>query len=405
MDGALALGRFPTPHATDVEDVKLALNLSSAQAYDGSAISVIDISQATQALSLFRQSTANASSYQSHWHASNLPQLTEHLSRSLAPHPSGLPQAVHDLLDSLISSAASSIPSPPAPASPAPSATTSPLSSNLEAWSLRAHTELATSLDAARASKRWRQLSWWKLPWRADDVTLLLGETLERHWLVDAEKGVLFLAGRAAELRLHPSESELYPWLSHHAVAQLDRRATQQAAAGAAPDALPAGATATSTPNAAPSPPWPAILPAARAALATTTVPPLHARAQSLLLSSSSIALSSLALSALTYLSFPVGAFEAGALAALGTVVALRRLQTRWEGARGAWLAALREEGRRALGVVERRVGLDVQAGGVRGEVDGEGDVEEAERERARRAVAGARRALEALDERRTEQR
>lgn len=44
---------------------------------------------------------------------------------------------------------------------------------------------------------------------------------------------------------------------------------------------------------------------------------------------------------------------EAGAIAALGLVWTLRRLQKKWEGERGSWEAEVREHGRVVLSEVE----------------------------------------------------
>lgn len=49
--------------------------------------------------------------------------------------------------------------------------------------------------------------------------------------------------------------------------------------------------------------------------------------------------------------------YEAGAVAALGTVWSLRRMQGKWETARKFWEGEVREEGRKAVREVEGVVG------------------------------------------------
>ncbi|KAK3064764.1 hypothetical protein LTS18_004212 [Coniosporium uncinatum] len=55
--------------------------------------------------------------------------------------------------------------------------------------------------------------------------------------------------------------------------------------------------------------------------------------------------------------------FEAGAVASLGLVWSLRRLQRRWEGEREKWEAGVREEGRRVLKAAEDRMRGIVESG------------------------------------------
>lgn len=85
--------------------------------------------------------------------------------------------------------------------------------------------------------------------------------------------------------------------------------------------------------------------------------------------------------------------YEAGAIAAVGLVWSLQRLQTKWENARSTWEAQVREDGRRVLRNVEEDVREVVREGG-RGEVDELGG--EA-REKAREAVARVERELEEM--------
>jgi hypothetical protein len=67
---------------------------------------------------------------------------------------------------------------------------------HLESWAEQSHAELRDQLDEAFSAKNWHKLSWWKLFWRVDDVTMLTTEVLERQWLVSAENNSIYLVGR-----------------------------------------------------------------------------------------------------------------------------------------------------------------------------------------------------------------
>jgi hypothetical protein len=49
---------------------------------------------------------------------------------------------------------------------------------HLESWAEQFHAGLR---DKAFSAKNWHKLSWWKLFWRVDDVTMLTTEILERR--------------------------------------------------------------------------------------------------------------------------------------------------------------------------------------------------------------------------------
>jgi hypothetical protein len=103
--------------------------------------------------------------------------------------------------------------------------------------------------------------------------------------------------------------------------------------------------------------PWHTQISTSRTFLLQTTIPPLQALAQTLVLRTlSTISLAS-ALSALLWVSTPtVSVFEAGAIAALGLVYSLRHMQKVWEEARANWQVEVREEGRKTLKFTEELV-------------------------------------------------
>jgi hypothetical protein len=97
---------------------------------------------------------------------------------------------------------------------------------------------------------------------------------------------------------------------------------------------------------------WPTHISFTRNYLQGRTVPALQALAQKLVLQSAGSAALSTALAGLTYLS-AFGAYESGAIAALGLVWSLRRLQLKWETARDFWQEEVREEGRKSIRATE----------------------------------------------------
>ncbi|KAG7102208.1 hypothetical protein HYQ44_018018 [Verticillium longisporum] len=207
------------------------------------------------------------------------------------------------------------------------------LNSGLAAWSQEAHEELQKQLDLAFAGRRWRKLGWWKLFWRVDDVGYLTSEILSQRFLPSAERELVYLAGRieqagAATTAGAPIYAQPLP-------------ASEQPPVAAAP--APAIA-------ARPTPKWPTHIAFTRRYLHAETVPALQALAQKLVLQASSTSGLATSLAALLYMSSSVTTlYEAGAVAALGIVWSLRRLQTKWETAREFWEGDIREEGRKAV--------------------------------------------------------
>jgi hypothetical protein len=103
---------------------------------------------------------------------------------------------------------------------------------------------------------------------------------------------------------------------------------------------------------------WPLNIPLTRSYLTTDTVPALQALAQKLVLQTLTTSSFVSAFAALTYVStLSTGLYEAGAVAAVGIVWSLRRMQGKWETARKFWEGEVREEGRKAVRSVEGIVG------------------------------------------------
>jgi hypothetical protein len=104
--------------------------------------------------------------------------------------------------------------------------------------------------------------------------------------------------------------------------------------------------------------PWPLHIPATRNYLAQETVPALQALAQKLVLQALSTSSLASVFAGLMYVSsVSTGLYECGAVAALGIVWSLRKMQGKWETARKFWEGEVREEGRKAVRGVESVVG------------------------------------------------
>ena len=100
---------------------------------------------------------------------------------------------------------------------------------------------------------------------------------------------------------------------------------------------------------------WPTHIPFTKQYLLGETVPALQALAQKLVVQTLGTSTITTSLAGLMYLS-SFGAYEAGAVGALGLVWSLGRMQKKWETARNFWEGEVREEGRKAVRAVESSV-------------------------------------------------
>ncbi|KAK4670132.1 uncharacterized protein QC763_208750 [Podospora pseudopauciseta] len=212
------------------------------------------------------------------------------------------------------------------------------LDQEIVSWAQSAHEELQSRLDSAFSNHLWRSLSWWKLFWRADDVTLNTSELVMSYFLPRAEQEVVYLAGKVAA-----SFPTISPAISYPVDPEEKLVSTP-------------GPTAVEMEHHGK---WPVQITSTRQYLLETTVPALQALAQKLVVQSASLTGLNSVLAGLVYFS-GFGAYECGAIAALGLVVALKRMQKRWDEARGYWEEEVREEGRKAVKRVEGQVARGV---------------------------------------------
>jgi hypothetical protein len=355
----------------------------------------VDVALGDAALASFRESIENAMSYEEHWLRSGLPLLRDFVKNGSERDGEEVPRApVRELVASLLASTSHRLKSTPSSSTPANGhqqltpQTITHLRTDLSKWAERAHTSLQIELDAAFSPKspRWNALKWYKLPWRVDDVSLITSDIIASRFLTEAQEENIYLAGKIEQAGIFgqtqakfagdlaqggsgvvvPAGAERWAYKSDP-----ESVADSTATLAAPPkteyrDVLPSAEESRKAPlgleNAVATPavqhqPWPLSIPLARAHIIHSSIPSLQARAQALLAQFYSITFSSMGLSWLAYVSdMSTTLYEAGVVAAVGSVVGLSRLQ-KWEGVRRFWEGEVREEGRKAVREVERDVG------------------------------------------------
>ncbi|OLN86853.1 hypothetical protein CCHL11_04552 [Colletotrichum chlorophyti] len=306
----------------------------------------IDVAVAGKGLDLIRQNIGNAMEYERSWYKSNVPAIIQWLKSGVQDQESNITKpAVKSLIASLLRNTLEEIEVEESRllsgrlSTEAASPGRAVMNERLAEWSQFAHEELQQQLDLAFSGKRWRKLGWWKLFWRVDDVGVLTTDMLSQRFLPGAERELIYLAGRIAESGV---------------VSSVDTHTYSQPASE-----LPASPvdTKTAAKSTAYRPKWPTHISFTRRYLHEETVPALQALAQKLVLQASSTSALTTALAGLLYVSqYASSIYEAGAVAALGIMWSLRRLQKKWETARTYWEGEVREEGRKAVRGVEQSV-------------------------------------------------
>ncbi|KAG9753832.1 hypothetical protein KCU73_g5800, partial [Aureobasidium melanogenum] len=313
------------------------------------------------------------------------------------------------------------------------------ISQAISAWAQHAHTDLQVSLANAIDSRSWRRTTWSRLLWRVDDVGVAAEEVLRSHWLLDAESTLAFLAGRIEQAGFFRSRGGVANFNPDYAMHASDRATDPKTGEAISKERVfLAPSQASSTPTTTktskgffgkfftdkvPQPstadllnthaltakvaqtggidifhsrPWPLAIHFTRQKLLHTLVPSLQARAQALLAQSLTTIGATSALGVWLYIATSGSMLaESGAIAALGLVWTLRRLQKRWEGERETWEAEVREHGRVVLSEVEdvlRTVVRENERGVLR-----QTDIEDWQR--ARQALRHVKRALGDVEE------
>lgn len=348
IHGAASVMTMPTLENSSV--LKYAVNIPEYKPNDKTILPFthIDTSLANRGLGLVRKSVSNAMDYEQLWFQSNVHKLVEWLKTDIiATSENETKPPVRELIASILRNTSASIREEEARRQKTSASLTNTralprtIERGLSEWAESAHSELQEQLDLAFSSRRWRKLSWWKLFWRVDDVGMLTSDILAQRFLPEAERSSIFLSGRMREAGVTLVEPSQISPESKTLVTPSD----QSHKAGPEVD-LPTSSRKTIN--------WPKNIPNARYYLQTETVPALQALAQKLVLQTVSTSGLTTALGALVYISTLSGTlYEAGAVAALGLVWSMRRMQKKWEAARQFWEGEVREEGRKAVRDVE----------------------------------------------------
>ncbi|KAF1822959.1 uncharacterized protein K489DRAFT_357180 [Dissoconium aciculare CBS 342.82] len=362
VSGAIAFGTLPS-NTVDGETINstLSIPLRSAStplnAEADSSDKSIDTDLASHSISIFRADKANGAAFNREWQASRVPTVTAWLKRAVddSATADGLKPAVQGLIEVLLTGAekavtlAESRAARSSVASDVSDATRMSLRKATATWSEEAHGDLATNLDTALDSATWRKTAWWRLLWRIDEVSLSASEVLVRGWLVEAEQTLAFLSGRVLQAGVASADDM--------------RGGTVAEVLNFTP--MLARVKQDSGLNPLFNPPWPQSIAVARQQMLHEVVPALHRRAQGLLVSVLSLMGGSGVLAGtILAASGGVALYEAGAVAALGFVWSLRRLQTKWSRERTAFTQTARENGRRVLIDVEQQLRALIEKGG-----------------------------------------
>lgn len=368
-------------------------NWTDLQSIVGHSLSPINLTQAESAINSFRESLGLAAVYERAWFGSGLAGLSEWFVEGLSGQIPALKPAVRRLIEHIVDNAREAVlrqeneTNKQAESTTVPVSTRDSLDQAIVWWAEVSHTELRDKLGNAFIGRDWKKLQWWKLFWRVDDVSFIAANLLQQSWLVEAEKEMIWHFGRIEQTGLgYLAKPSLRP---QKTVVGVEARATQSS--------LPSLAIKEEPIIFAPSSIrlWPQGISHARAQLSATIVFPLQALSQRLLLEAISITFLTSSLSAQLYFAISTTSiYEAGAIAALGFVYSLHRLQSKWSSARETWEGRVMEEGRRVLRDFEERAREMVRNGG-RKVVD-EREVED--RRLVLRRLQGVRNALEKLD-------
>jgi len=358
-------------------------------------VTPINLALAESAIETFRRSLDKSIEYEHMWFDAGMPALSAWLLEGTQAQPDFLKPAVRRLIQIICDNVDQGILREEVlrmqkeKAATVPIATQNIISQGITIWAQNAHTELRDRLNVAFASQSWRKTLWWKLFWRVDEVGYVASEILQRTWLVEAEKEMIWMSGRIHQSGLL-GPPKLRPTPPHDPEDEEQKLGGKPPAPTAA-DFVPQASNFNEPPHF--EHPWPQDMARARSTLSSLTIPPLQALSQGLVLQTVSTNVLVIFLSALVYVSISTTSpYESGAIAATGLVYSLRRLQKKWEYARGEWEMDVREEGRRVLRHTEnlaREAVEDVQP-----EAD---EVGIRERAVARKAVGKVREALNEL--------
>ena len=311
------------------------------QSQNPQSVSPVNLALGEAAIDAFRQSLQRSIEYEHLWFDAGMSVVSTWILDGTESHDGAIKPATWGLLQMICHNTNKAISQEEESSIQQQKATTisdamkAIIEQDISLWAGNAHKELRDRLNSAFHSKSWKRIKWWKLFWRVDDVGYIASDILQKAWLVDAEKEMIWIFGRIRQSGLL-GPSKLKP----PAVPDPDDEQTL----GGHPPAPRLSKLVEKASNyevvedqVFPRP-WPQIIFLARSSLSRLTVPPLQSLSQSLLFQTISTNALTSSLSALLYVSVSTTSpYEAGAIAAVGLVWSLRRLQTGWEKARSMW--------------------------------------------------------------------
>ncbi|KJZ74479.1 hypothetical protein HIM_06075 [Hirsutella minnesotensis 3608] len=377
LTGAINVAALPVCETNDSIRGAVQLQGISKEQLDAT-FDVIDVAKAERGIRIFRQSPQNAMEYERLWFASNVSDIMTWVKAGATSSEAATKPAVRRLVASLLQNTTSAIQAQEARKVSrtltvgSDSGNLGDLNDRLATWAQEAHTELQNELDLAFTGRRWRKLGWWKLFWRVDDVAMLTNEMLSQRFMPTAEQELIYLTGRVAQCKAQLPE---YPQPTSTEAGRASSLSVHQRVSR----------------RTYAMPKWPGHIAFTRRYLQNETVPALQSLAQRLVLRSLGTSGLTTSLAALLYMSsWASTLYEAGAVAALGIVYSLGRMQKQWETARGFWEGEVREEGRKALRAAEESVSTVLDASGPGKTMEQEAE----ELNKARELVARAEDAL-----------
>jgi len=343
---------------------------------------IVNTSLASHALQLFRENKANGVLFSDEWEGSRVSAIAEWLAASnTRDTESGLKRTVAAQISSALRSAGEAIDqiqtdrAIEASRATVSDAKRAELQKAISTWSADAHKDLQLNIATALGSRPWRRTAWFRLLWRIDDVSYSAADILRRSWLNEAEQTLAFLSGRILESNLATVDELKERGAAQRLLDEGNRKEmeTYEAVKGSNESVaelmqmpmMLSRVREQSGVNALFDPPWPQTVYLARARMLHTIVPALHRKAQTLLVTTLTTISGTSALGAWYWVATGgAGLAEAGAVAALGLVWSLRRLQKQWGTQRESFEVQIREDGRRVLAEVEGQLRKIVSEGG-----------------------------------------
>lgn len=405
--------------AEDRDSVMVAVNLESVTLTNPDRKTlVMDVKKAGEGLAAIRKSITGATEYEHKWIDSGMPALSSWLTLAAGAQDledGNLADPVRDLISSLLTTAVSNIQAAALDSSKTSTAqglspaTLVNLEEGINEFSRSAHQELQSGLASAWQSRNWRKLAWYKLFWRVDDVGLIITDLVNSAWLPKTERAVYEWSGRLIQVGINPVtesaislHSEAGRAFEITPVQEVQVLQPESQLASAAIEPVPTQPTIVNRSGESDISiePIPQAIPIAttvsrtRNSFMSDSITSLTTTAQQLVFRTLSITGFSAGLSGLTYVSLFSSVYEAGTIAAVGTVFALWRMQSGWQKATKQLENGLFDEGRSTIVEVVNRMQTLVKE---RSKVDEDPVVNEA-RLQAENAVNNAVAELEKIE-------